>query len=365
MPGMDGWETLSKIKERKEWRHIPVAMFTIRPPTVDTLAREDIEDIVDYITKPFTKQELITRIEQILDRSREINEKRNMIVEKLGVEVADKFERWVYARMLHKNLAGIVRSLVESGCAGGEAETKKLLDLVKKEEGLVREYDRRIDEVLSQLAGVAPSKPPSFGADTRLEVMAESIAIYIMIAEKYALLGQHDSVLRYMDLALKTLAPRVEGKIPEEFLLVRKQIEMMMGRTAEPSWVRDIVKIEPLGRDHVSILLRDGRKLRAKRSSSEPDPKLFRYYLEQPSELFLQTIKGFDKPFTPETLDLLFGVGERACPICKIAFAMGLVAIELKKIEKGADYDAMPSRLYYLPADLRRRIREVLDGASS
>ncbi len=42
-------------------------MLTAKALTVDTLEREGIGDLVDYITKPFTKQDVIETIKQSID----------------------------------------------------------------------------------------------------------------------------------------------------------------------------------------------------------------------------------------------------------------------------------------------------------
>lgn len=65
MPGMDGWTVCREIRA---FSAVPVIMLT---------AREQEEDIVrglrlgadDYVTKPFSEQELLARIEALLRRS--------------------------------------------------------------------------------------------------------------------------------------------------------------------------------------------------------------------------------------------------------------------------------------------------------
>ncbi len=61
MPDMDGFETCEKIKSNVNWVDIPIIFLT---------ARTEINDIVsgfnhggvDYISKPFSKEELIVRV---------------------------------------------------------------------------------------------------------------------------------------------------------------------------------------------------------------------------------------------------------------------------------------------------------------
>jgi signal transduction histidine kinase len=68
MPGMDGYEVCQKIKENIKTKEIPIIFLT---------ARVEIDDIVkgfqlggvDYITKPFNRDELLVRVKTHLDLS--------------------------------------------------------------------------------------------------------------------------------------------------------------------------------------------------------------------------------------------------------------------------------------------------------
>jgi DNA-binding response OmpR family regulator len=58
MPGMDGWELLSRMKaERAEVAGVPVLMLTARSDDMDRI-RGGIEGAIRYITKPFSLTEL-------------------------------------------------------------------------------------------------------------------------------------------------------------------------------------------------------------------------------------------------------------------------------------------------------------------
>ncbi len=65
MPEMDGWEVLRRIKEDPNLKDIPVAMLTVKPIT-ESIEREEFDKyIVDYVTKPFSKRDLIETIKQV------------------------------------------------------------------------------------------------------------------------------------------------------------------------------------------------------------------------------------------------------------------------------------------------------------
>ncbi len=69
LPGMDGYEVCSRLKNNALTRNIPIIMLT---------ARDDVKDRVkgleigadDYVAKPFNLHELKARIKSVLRRSR-------------------------------------------------------------------------------------------------------------------------------------------------------------------------------------------------------------------------------------------------------------------------------------------------------
>jgi two-component system KDP operon response regulator KdpE len=65
MPGMDGFETLRRIRQRSK---LPVIMLTARATGADTLkGLQGGAD--DYVTKPFNPEELAARVAAVLRRS--------------------------------------------------------------------------------------------------------------------------------------------------------------------------------------------------------------------------------------------------------------------------------------------------------
>jgi len=65
MPVMDGFQLLETLKGDDRWRHIPVVMLTARADLRDKLRALRI-GVDDYILKPFEEDELLVRIENLL-----------------------------------------------------------------------------------------------------------------------------------------------------------------------------------------------------------------------------------------------------------------------------------------------------------
>jgi DNA-binding response OmpR family regulator len=67
MPGMDGWELLKLLKVDEQTQRIPVAMFSIKFELRDKVQGLK-EGAFDYITKPFSYDELLNRVGRIFQK---------------------------------------------------------------------------------------------------------------------------------------------------------------------------------------------------------------------------------------------------------------------------------------------------------
>jgi DNA-binding response OmpR family regulator len=65
MPGLDGWQTLERIRDVSD---VPVLMLTARAGELEKV-RGLTHGADDYVTKPFGRQELLARIQALLRRS--------------------------------------------------------------------------------------------------------------------------------------------------------------------------------------------------------------------------------------------------------------------------------------------------------
>jgi len=69
MPGMDGFLFIKKIKQHPKWKDIPLIFLTARTDEPSIVKGLEL-GAEDYLTKPFSPQELSVRIKKILDRKK-------------------------------------------------------------------------------------------------------------------------------------------------------------------------------------------------------------------------------------------------------------------------------------------------------
>jgi len=71
MPDMDGWEVYQKMKADEAIKNIPVIVVTARAQSIDKVLGLHIAKVDDYISKPFTPQELLNSVDNVLARKKE------------------------------------------------------------------------------------------------------------------------------------------------------------------------------------------------------------------------------------------------------------------------------------------------------
>jgi twitching motility two-component system response regulator PilG len=65
MPGMDGYQVLSTLKNNKNFKNIPVIMLTAKDGLIDKM-KGKMSGSDEYLTKPLTPEELMTKIRKYL-----------------------------------------------------------------------------------------------------------------------------------------------------------------------------------------------------------------------------------------------------------------------------------------------------------
>ena len=70
MPEMDGWEVYQQMKADEYTKNIPVIVVTAKAQSIDKVLGLHIAKVDDYIAKPFSPQELLTSVDNVLGRKK-------------------------------------------------------------------------------------------------------------------------------------------------------------------------------------------------------------------------------------------------------------------------------------------------------
>ena len=69
MPDMDGWDVYQQMKADEATRQIPVIVVTAKAQSIDKVLGLHIAKVEDYISKPFSPQELVNSLERVLAKA--------------------------------------------------------------------------------------------------------------------------------------------------------------------------------------------------------------------------------------------------------------------------------------------------------
>lgn len=89
LPKIDGWEVLSTIRRQPSTKSLPVVVLTAKTTEVSKLCGFDL-GADDYLTKPFSVNELLARIKAVLKRSQFESRQRELAKELPKIPVGKK-----------------------------------------------------------------------------------------------------------------------------------------------------------------------------------------------------------------------------------------------------------------------------------
>jgi len=152
MPWQSGWEILDEIRKKEKVKDIPVVLFTIKPPSPDSLKDRNFEGIVGYIVKPFTNDSLITSVDRALGGISELSEIRRKL-SIVDAEIAKEYDRIVKTELLHTNLLGLLKDLLkEKRKYSSKDEIKRFEDVIESESKLLKSCKSKKLELESHLS---------------------------------------------------------------------------------------------------------------------------------------------------------------------------------------------------------------------
>jgi len=69
MPDLDGWEVYQQIKADEKTRDIPVIVVTAKAQNIDKVLGLHIAKVDDYISKPFTPDDLLESVQKVFAKA--------------------------------------------------------------------------------------------------------------------------------------------------------------------------------------------------------------------------------------------------------------------------------------------------------
>lgn len=85
LPGRSGLELAQQLKQRPKTRNIPIIMVTAKTEEADRIKGLDKGEVDDYITKPFSPRELVSRVKAVLRRT--LSERLDKEIEMAGLNI--------------------------------------------------------------------------------------------------------------------------------------------------------------------------------------------------------------------------------------------------------------------------------------
>jgi two-component system response regulator VicR len=72
MPDMDGWDVYQQMKADEHTQNIPVIVVTAKAQSIDKVLGLHIAKVDDYISKPFSPQELVDSVEKVIAKNKAV-----------------------------------------------------------------------------------------------------------------------------------------------------------------------------------------------------------------------------------------------------------------------------------------------------
>ena len=143
MPDLSGWDVV-RLMEEENIRDIPIIMLTARPLSEDKLYSREIENIVDYVEKPFDKEKLVKKIKEALISFQKIDKIAN-ILKSFYPELEEEYENLKRGEMLHRNLKSVLEQHLKK--VVDEEERRSVEEAIEYENVVIETYSRRIKEI--------------------------------------------------------------------------------------------------------------------------------------------------------------------------------------------------------------------------
>ena len=105
MPEMDGWGVVREMEKRPRMKDLPIAMLTVKTMSPQYFYNSEVEGLVDYINKPFSKKELLYRVKTILEEVEGVDAVKKGL-KSVSPDFLKEYEEVSRSERLYENLLG-------------------------------------------------------------------------------------------------------------------------------------------------------------------------------------------------------------------------------------------------------------------
>ena len=147
MHPMDGWVTLKTIKNDDNLKSIPVSMLTVLPPDESTVGANTISMIENYIIKPFTKAELLEKVDDVFKHIKHTESVVKNLMEKNIPDVASEYESIATESVRRKR---VVESMEKSKNLNLSSDGKSIDYVIKRQKELIEILEKRRDKIKNE-----------------------------------------------------------------------------------------------------------------------------------------------------------------------------------------------------------------------
>jgi DNA-binding response OmpR family regulator len=123
MPEMDGMTFLEEVKQNHKWRKVPFIMLTALDGADDKLKALKI-GVDDYLTKPFDSQELITRIDVLLEN---YYNRVNNVFDTIEIEAGSE-EELLHLSNKDNQLIGEIEKVIKLNISNVQFDMRRLAE---------------------------------------------------------------------------------------------------------------------------------------------------------------------------------------------------------------------------------------------
>ena len=147
MPEMDGWDALKKIKAINKFSSIPFSMLTALPINPNEINDTPFYLLDNYILKPFTKNQLLDKVNEIINTFSKIDQKACQLSHSAGNHVAQEYKELTHVINRYSRL---IKAIIES-CGGQGSLTSSVKQSIKGYEEKIQICMVKLDKLLSSI----------------------------------------------------------------------------------------------------------------------------------------------------------------------------------------------------------------------